>query len=74
MKHWLVDYSIRYIDGKVKEEQAQLEARNITIAVGMALGNIRKPMMKDPEVTDVVIWGVGIVEDDVFEEEQHESE
>lgn len=69
MKHWNIDYSIKYIDGTVKEEQATLEARNISIAVGMALGNIRKPMLKDPEISDVVIWDVGIVEDEVFEDE-----
>ena len=69
MRHWNVDYSIKYIDGTVKEEQATLEARNISIAVGMALGNIRKPMLKDPEISDVVIWDVGIVEDEVFEDE-----
>ena len=69
MKHWLIDYSIKYIDGTVKEEQATLEARNISIAVGMALGNIRKPMLKEPEISDVVIWDVGIVEDEVFEDE-----
>lgn len=68
MKHWSIDYSIKYIDGTVKEEQATLEAENITIALGMALGNIRKPMLQDPEISDVVIWGVGIVEDEVFDE------
>ena len=69
MKHWSVDYSIKYINGKVKEGNAKLEARNITIAVGLALANIRKPLMKDPEISDVVIWDVGIVEDEVFEDE-----
>lgn len=69
MKHWIVDYSIKYTNGTVKEGQATLEAKNITIALGMALGNIRKPMLQDPEISDVVIWGVGIVEDEVFEDE-----
>lgn len=69
MKHWMIDFSIKYIDGKVKEGQATLEARNITIALGMAIGNIRKPMLKNPEISDVVIWDVGIVEDEVFEDE-----
>lgn len=73
MKHWMIDYSIKYINGTVKEGQATVEARNISIALGMALGNIRKPMMQDPEITDVVIWGVGIIEDEVFEEEQDED-
>ena len=69
MKHWMIDYSIRYINGTVKEGQATVEARNISIALGMALGNIRKPMLQDPEISDVVIWDVGIVEDEVFEDE-----
>lgn len=65
MKHWIVDFSIKYTNGTVKEGQATLEAKNITIA----LGNIRKPMLQDPEISDVVIRGVGIVEDEVFEDE-----
>ena len=65
MKHWIVDYSIKYTNGTVKEGQATLEAKNITIA----LGNIRKPMLQDPEISDVVIRGVGIVKDEVFEDE-----
>ena len=69
MKHWIVDFSSKYTNGTVKEGQATLEAKNITIALGMALGNIRKPMLQDPEISDVVIWGVGIVEDEVFEDE-----
>lgn len=69
MKHWMIDYSIKYINGTVKEGQATVEARNISIALGMALGNIRKPMLQDPEISDVVIWDVGIVEDEVFEDE-----
>lgn len=66
MKHWLVNYSIKYTDGKIREGQATVEAKNITIALGMALGNIRKPMLLDPKISDVVIWDVGIVEDEVF--------
>ena len=65
MKHWIVDFSIKYTNGTVKEGQATLEAKNITIA----LGNIRKPMLQDPEISDVVIRGVGIVKDEVFEDE-----
>ena len=66
MKTWLIEYSIKYKTGRVKEGQVTMEAEDITIALGMALGNIRDPMMKDPEIEDVVIWDVGIVEDDVF--------
>ena len=69
MKHWLIEYSIRYTNGRVREGQSKLEARNITEALGLAIINIQYPMMKDPEITDVVIWNVGIVEEDVFTEE-----
>lgn len=68
MKHWSVDYSIKYKDGRITEEKATLEAKNISIAVGMALGNIRKPMLQNPDVQDVVIWDVGIIEEEVFDE------
>lgn len=66
MKHWLIEYSIKYVSGKKKEGQAKLTAGNITIALGMALGNIAYPLMQDPEISDVVIWSIAIVEDDVF--------
>ena len=66
MKHWEIQFSMKYKTGRVKEGQVTMEAEDITIALGMALGNIRDPMMKDPEIEDVVIWDVGIVEDDVF--------
>ena len=70
MKHWMIDFSIRYIDGSKKEGQTTLEARSITVALGMALENIRKPMLQDSEISDVVIWGVGIVEEEVFEDDK----
>jgi len=66
MKHWLIEYSIKYTDGRQKEEQAKLTAKNITIAVAMALTNISGPLLQDPDVSDVVIWNCGIIEDDVF--------
>ena len=66
MKHWTVDYSVRYINGEIEEKRASLEAGNIRAAVDEADRKIRRPLRDDPEVTDVVIWDVGIIEDDVF--------
>ena len=66
MKHWLIEYSIKYTHGRQKEERANLTAKNITIAVAMALTNISRPLLQDPDVSDVVIWNVGMIEDDVF--------
>ena len=67
MKHWKIDYSIRNIDGTMEELYSVLEARNITDAAIMARENIMKVWLKDPEVSDLVIWNIGIVEDRVFE-------
>ena len=64
--HWTVDYSIMYINGEFEEKRATLEARNIRAAIDEADRKIRRPLREDPEVTDVVIWDVGIIEDDVF--------
>lgn len=69
MKHWLIYYSIRHINGQVQEERATIETGNIKQALNLAIVNIQKPTLKDPEITDVVIWGVSIMEDDVFPEE-----
>ena len=73
MKHWLINYSIKNASGRVKEGEVTLEAENITIALGMALENIRKPMLNDPEITDVVIWNVGIIEEDCKQKEKELS-
>ena len=69
MKHWRIDYTIEYIDGKQEEREATLEARNITKALELAIINITDPLKVVPEVSRTVIWNVGIIEDDVFPEE-----
>ena len=66
MKTWLIYYSRKYKSGRVQECQAEMRAENISIALGMAIVNIQQPMLKDPEISDVVIWDVGIKEEDVF--------
>ena len=60
MKHWKVDYSIRYAMG-IDEESIIVEAETINEALRLAEG-----LIKDVPGEEVVIWDVGIMEDDVF--------
>lgn len=69
MKHWRVDYTIKYIDGREEELEATFETYNIAMALGMAINNVREPLLCNPDVNDVVIWNIAIVNDDVFPEE-----
>ena len=69
MKDWNVNYSIRYVDGKVEERETIIPAKDIFLALDDAKLTIRKPLMLQPDVTDVVIWDIGIMNDEVFEEE-----
>ena len=66
MKNWRVDYSTKFIDGSTEEEFEMFEAENITIALGNAVMGIINPAKENPAITNVVIWSVCIVEDDVF--------
>ena len=66
MKTWRIDYSIKEKNGEVKESSAKLEAENITTALALGLRNIREPMVNSPDVEEVVIWGVTIIDEDVF--------
>ena len=65
MKNWRVDYSTKFIDGSTEEEFEMIEAENITIALGIAVMGIIIPAKEDPTITNIVIWSVSIVEDDV---------
>lgn len=70
MKHWTVDFSIKYRTGDVAVEELtiQVEAENITIALGKALQYINESY-RDKEkrgIEQIVIWNVSIIEDDVF--------
>ena len=66
MKHWSIDYSIKYTDGSVRELKEQVEAKNIGRALALAIKCIKKPLLLRRDVADVVIWDVGICEVDVF--------
>ena len=70
MKHWRVDYSIKYRFGDIAIEELSIrvEAENITIALGKALQYIDNDY-RDKEkrgIEQIVIWSIGMIEDDVF--------
>jgi hypothetical protein len=69
MKHWRIDYTIEYIDGRKEERDAVVEARNIAAAVCLAVNDVTDPLRRQLEVSRAVIWNVGIMEDNVFPEE-----
>ena len=39
-----------------------------------ALSDIRKPALDDPEVEELRIWDIGIIEESVFEEDEDDQE
>lgn len=69
MKRWRVDYSTRYINGEEKHDCIFVEAINITIALGTALNKVMPKAKADPEISERVIYNVGIcASSKVFEE------
>ena len=75
MKTWVIDYSIKKKDGTIQEtgfcadgdlEKPTIKASDIFQAARMAKANILDPLTLDPEVEKAVIYGISIVEDDVF--------
>lgn len=66
MKTWRVDYSVKNSDGEITELEKVFEATGLLAAYALAEQQIRQPLLKMPDVADVVIWGVTIIDDDVF--------
>lgn len=69
MKDWSVNYSVKFVTGKVEERETLIPAKDIFMALEDAKINIRRPLILQPDVSDVVIWDVGIMDDEVFEED-----
>lgn len=65
MKKWLVSYSIRYKSGTINEKEMTIRAETIQKALIGAL-KILENGSKHREVEQVVIWDVGIINEDVF--------
>lgn len=66
MKEWSIQYSIKFTNGKIDERELIIEAEDIIDAINYAQDHIRTPLLTANEVSDVVIWDVGIMDDDVF--------
>lgn len=66
MKHWIADFTIKYTSGRKKEGTVKVEAHDITRALATVINDIINPMRMDPEVEEVVVWNIGIMEDNVF--------
>jgi len=66
MKHWIASYTIEYKDGYITKETVGVESHDITRALATVINEIINPMRMDPEIEEVVVWNIGILEDDVF--------
>lgn len=69
MKHWMINYAVKYVDGRIEEKRAIVEGRCVTTGLGTALCDIIDPLRKREDVKEAVIWNIGIMEDEVFQEE-----
>ena len=65
-KKWLVSYSIRYISGEISELESTVYASTIEKALSEADRRLVKPGKLNMGVDKIVIWSVGIVDEDVF--------
>ena len=66
MKNWTADFTIKYTSGRKKEGTVKVESHDIIRALTTVINDIINPMRMDPEVEEVVVWNIGIIEDDVF--------
>ena len=66
MKHWLVDYSIKSAEG-IAEKDMVVEAASIDDALAKAHKAVATKELPNIRPGDrIVIWGIGITEEDVF--------
>lgn len=66
MKHWKVSYSVRNNETReIKEYDVMVKALNIVEALNVSAKVISEMPNPLPN-SDIVIWNIGIMEDDVF--------
>lgn len=66
MKHWLIDYSVNSADG-ITEKRLTVEAASIDDALAKAHKAVATKELPNLKPGDrVVIWNIGIIEEDVF--------
>lgn len=66
MKHWIVDYSVRFMDGHTEEYRTDFLVDTIRNALDMAEKMTAELKDKDDSIEQIVIWAIGIQEMDVF--------
>lgn len=67
MKHWIVNYSVKYHTAVIEEHTVTVEAENIAEALGK--GQRHVGMLREENkatIEQIVIWSIGIQEMDVF--------
>lgn len=66
MKHWIVDYSVRFMNGSIEEYRTDFLTDTIKEALDMAEKMTAELKDKDDSIEQIVIWSIGIQEMDVF--------
>ena len=66
MKHWIVDYSVRFMNGSIEEYRKDFLTDTIKEALDMAEKMTTELKDKDDSIEQIVIWSIGIQEMDVF--------
>ena len=66
MKHWIVDYSVRFMNGSIEEYRTDFLTDTIKEALDMAEKMTTELKDKDDSIEQIVIWSIGIQEMDVF--------
>ena len=66
MKHWIVDYSVRFMNGSTEEYRTDFLTDTIKEALDMAEKMTAELKDKDDSIEQIVIWAIGIQEMDVF--------
>lgn len=66
MKNWVVDYAVRFKDGRTEDYRTDFKAGTIREALDMAEKMTAELKAKDSNIERVVIWDIGILEMDPF--------
>lgn len=66
MKTWVVDYAVRFKDGRTEDYRTDFKAGTIREALDMAEKMTAELKDKDSNIERVVIWDIGILEMDPF--------
>lgn len=67
MKHWIINYSVKFRTGAIEEHKVTVEAESIAEALGR--GQRHVDMLREENkatIEQIVIWDIGIVEMEVF--------